>query len=352
MKQLRILLAVVISLALIVGTIGCGGGETNGTTEASPTPITPITLKLVTSLPIGSTLYNAWFLFADLVESRTDGRVKIDIYPGGQLFPATQEFEAVVSGTVDIFADSTYYINEYVPDVMVFYIDGMWESYEQAYAALEDSELPNIFAEKVEAAAPVKMLGLFAGGINLCYINTVRETKSMKDLSGLKMQSSPGAPPMPVYTYTGATAVPISTQEAVVGFIQGVIDAMYYPPATLVQMGAHKTGKHVLYTTGSFAARTMIINEDSWDSLPTDIQDIINGVIPEVYEFIKTGSRAEEEAAIVLIDQNVETSHWVTAEELKAYHEVCLAHPVVKGLLGMVDPRIVKIVQDLKMPSS
>jgi TRAP-type C4-dicarboxylate transport system substrate-binding protein len=204
----------------------------------------------------------AYYHFADLVESRTDGRVMIDVYPGSQLFPAMEEFEAVVGGTVDIFADATYYFSAYVPDVMVFYIDGMWESNEHAYAALEDSELPSVFAQKIEEAAPVKMLSLLPTDTTLCFLNGVHETKSMRDLEGLRLLSSPGAAPMPVYDYTGAVAVPISFEEAAMAFTQGVIDVLQYPPSVIAEMGMHEIGGHALYYSGMFPTHAMIINTD------------------------------------------------------------------------------------------
>jgi TRAP-type C4-dicarboxylate transport system substrate-binding protein len=117
-------------------------------------------------------------------------------------------------------------------------------------------------------------------------------------------------------------------------------------------MGMHEIGKHALYLTGMFATHAMIINADSWDSLPTDIQDmILNEVMPEIYEFFKESYREDDEAAIELINQSVETAHWVTAEEAHDYQEFCLASPIIKTMMLYVDPRIIEIVEELR-PSS
>ena len=137
MGKPAIFIAVLLVSALVINLIGCGGGDATpiptGAVTPSPSPTAkPITLKLVCSAPIDDATTRAYYHFADLVEFHTDGRVTIDVYPGSQLFAATEEFEAVVGGTVDIFADATYYFSQYVPDVMVSYIDGLWEGYDHA----------------------------------------------------------------------------------------------------------------------------------------------------------------------------------------------------------------------------
>ena len=66
---------------------------------------------------------------------------------------------------------------------------------------------------------------------------------------------------------------------------------------------------------------------------------------------MKEGYRESEEAAIELINRNVETANWVAQEELHDYQEYSRAHPVAKVQMLMVDPRIVEIIEELR-PSS
>jgi C4-dicarboxylate-binding protein DctP len=330
-------------LVLIVSAVGCGGDA-----EETPT-FEPVTLKLVSSPLATSPDGRTYSHFAELVEQYTDGRVVVDVYPGSQLFPATEQWEAVATGAVDIFADSTYYVYTHVPDTMVFYIDGLWESYEQAYAVLENSDLPQILAEKIEAAGPVKMLGIMPGVTTGCIVNSVRETRELMDLEGFKTQSSPGAPPPALYEYTGMAAIPLSYEETSTAFIQGVLDAVHRPPHVIVEFGTHETAKHALCRTAWFTTYALLINSDSWESLPADDRDIIlNRVVPETYQFAKTTFREEEAAALELIEESVDTLHWVTQEDMDGYLEYAKTHPIIQTQLLMVDREIVEIIEDLR----
>jgi C4-dicarboxylate-binding protein DctP len=315
---------VILALALVAGALGCGGGEASPipTPEASPTPtaaatppptVEPVTLKLASSLPADSAGGRSYSYFADLVEEYTNGRVTVDIYPGSQLFPATEGWEAVATGSVDILGDSSYWVSSSVPDMMVFYVDGVFESYDHAYAVMEESDVPQILAEKVEEAGPVKMLGLLPAGMALCVLNTVRETDELSDLSGLRSQSAPGAPPLPEYDYTGMVAVPLSLEETATAFVQGVIDAVNQAPTMIEQLGMYEIGKHMLCRYSMFATLALVVNDDSWDSLPMDVQDIIQDeIMPRTYEFFKTSYRESEDAALETIRQNIETMNWVS----------------------------------------
>lgn len=339
-------------LTLIVSAIGCGGGdETPAPTDGvrpTPTP-EPITLKLVSSATADSMWGQVYQHFADLTEEYTSGRVTIDIYPGSQLFPASEQWEAMATGAIDIFADSSYYLSTYVPDVMAFYMEGFWESYEQAYAILEESELPQVLAEKIEAAGPVKMLGFFPGSMPLCVLNTVRETKELMDLEGLKTQGIPGSPSTAMYDYAGMLSIPIAYEEISTAFIQGIVDAVHYPPFVIVDLGLQETGKHMLCRTALFANFAIVMGSNAWDNLPDDIQDImVNQVIPETYDFSKKQAQESEEAALDLIEQNVETVHWITQEDIEPYYEYARNHSVTRVQLLMVDPRVMEIIEEFR----
>jgi TRAP-type C4-dicarboxylate transport system substrate-binding protein len=351
MKKVSILLVGLLLLSLVAGTLGCGGGDeaaatpTGGSTPA-PT-VEPVTLKMVTSSP-GETA-RPYFFFAELVEQYTDGRVEVDVYPDSQLFPGTEQWEALVTGAVDIFGDSVWWFSSSVPDVMLFYIDGVFESYEHAYAAMEESDLTQILSEKIEAVGPVKNLGMLSGSMAIALMNNVRETKQLKDLEGLRCQGHPGTPSTPIYDYSGMTSIPIAIEEVASSFITGVVDAVQFPPPASVDMMLYEPAKHALFMNSMFFAFSVTMHNDAWDSLPADIQDIIlNRVMPEVYDFTKQMYREQEDAAIKTISENVETANWVTQEDFDAYIAYADTHAMKKVQLLMIDPAIMEIIEDAR----
>jgi C4-dicarboxylate-binding protein DctP len=332
--MLRSTLIGILLVALVASATGCGGGENTVTNGGGSTPdAKPITLKLISSTPSKSTGGQVNDRFAELVEEYTGGRVLVDVYPGSQLFPATEQWEALNTGAIDIVADATYYFRDAVPDALVFYIEGLFEGYEHLYAVLEDSEVPQMLADKFEEAGPVEVLGFAPTSMGGCLVNTVRETEHLADLKGLKTQSLPGTPPLPLYT---------------TAFVQGVIDAVQYPPDVVVSLGLHDTGNHGLFRNAWAITTVMVANEKSWERLPADIQDIIvNQVMPEVYDFQRDSYRQAEDVALEVLEQELDTFHRVRQDDLEAYLEYLPTHATIKVQLLMVDPEIVEIISDL-----
>lgn len=107
MKRIGIVvLSVVLLVSLILGVGGCGSSSSNNA-PISPTPTstaapTPVTLKLATFFSAASMQVKVLFEYAAEMERCTNGLVKIDIYPGGSLFPAAQLWDGVKSGACEM----------------------------------------------------------------------------------------------------------------------------------------------------------------------------------------------------------------------------------------------------------
>lgn len=347
------LLTGLLALVLGVAVFACqseGGATTTlilapGTGAATEA----VTLRLVTSSKPDGALADVCGYFAELLEEYSDGRVMVDIYPGSELLPATAQWEALVTRSIDVFADATYWFQQYVPDVMLSYIDGLWEGYDHAFAVLEDSELPWILAQKIEDAGTVKVLGFLPAGMVTGVINRDRETRYLKDLEGLRVNTAPGAAPTSIEGYTGMVGVPVALEEAAATFLQGELDAVHYPASVIADLGIYEYGSHILYRRTMFPMLALVMNKDSWHSLPADIRDLIlNRIMPEVYEFDKMRYREAEAAAMKLIARNVDTVNWCTQEDLDAYAEYCKTYSVVKAQMLMVDPRLLEIIEELR----
>jgi TRAP-type C4-dicarboxylate transport system substrate-binding protein len=232
---------------------------------------------------------------------------------------------------------------------MVFYIDGVWESEAHVDSVLEESDLTQILADKAAEADNVEVLGIFPGSLQLCILTRETEATSLKDLNGLRCETSPGTPETPIYTYTGMKGVPIPYEEVTTSLTMGVLDAAIYPAFVHVDLRLYEPANHMICFPGSNACFAIVINRDSWESLPADIRDIITDEVwPEAYEFAKVFARQTEDEAVELVSQNVETAHFVEPEELRDYFAFALEHSMTKVQLLMVDPRIMESIDALR----
>ena len=88
-----------LSGVLITGLIGCGQGEES---TAPGEKAQTITLTHSIFFPPTHIQCKTAVAWAEEIEKRSQGRIKITVYPGGSLTKAPQVYEGVVNGVSDI----------------------------------------------------------------------------------------------------------------------------------------------------------------------------------------------------------------------------------------------------------
>jgi len=211
---------------------------------------------------------------AQRVEAASNGRLKIKIYGGGELVPAFEVFDAVSRGTVEMGHDASYYHKGKVPAAQYFatipfgmnclelnawlYYGGGLELWQELYAPFDIVPLPC-------GNTGVQMGGWFN-----------REINSVDDLKGLKMRI-PGLGGE-VIRRAGATPVTMPGAEIFTSLQTGAIDATeWVGPYNDVSFGLHKAARYYYYPGWQEpgAGLECMINKDAWDSLPADLQAIV-----------------------------------------------------------------------------
>jgi len=214
----------------------------------------------------------AW---AKEIEKRTNGQVKITVFPGGTLTPADQCYDGVVKGISDIGMSAFAYTRGRFPlmealDLPLGYPSG-----------LVATRVANDFLKTMrpKALEDVKILYLHAHGPGL--LHTKKPVKTLEDLKGMKIRSTGfsakvvealGA--VPVAMPQGATYE--SLQKGVVEGTIGPIEVLKgWKQAEVIKFTTDC--RDIGYTTAFFVA----MNLKKWNALPKDIQKIFEDVSRE-----------------------------------------------------------------------
>lgn len=222
---------------------------------------------------IQSQLAQSW---CQEVEKRTQGRVKIDYFPGQTLTKAAQVYDGVLQGLSDIGFSLFGYTRGRFPlievvDLPLGYPDGMVATkvINAVYERFKPKELNN-----------VQVMYLHAHGPGLLFTKD-KPVKTMADLKGLKVRSH-GFSAKTVQAL-GGTAVTMPMPETYQSLQMGVLDGAMYP---LESNKGWKLGEVVKYCTLSLpVAYTsgfyVVMNKDKWNALPKDVQEIIGQINKE-----------------------------------------------------------------------
>lgn len=97
MKRLAITAA---ALAVCLGLTGCA--NTGAKSSAEATAENPMVLTLAHGLSESHTVHIAMTEFAEEVEERTNGRIKVRILPNGQLGSENENMEQLMAGVISM----------------------------------------------------------------------------------------------------------------------------------------------------------------------------------------------------------------------------------------------------------
>jgi len=209
------------------------------------------------------------------VEKRTNGRVKVTYFPGGTLIPAAQTYEGVVKGIADIALASPSWNSGRFPLAEVLALPLGFKN------AVQSTGLANAWYKKFNPKEfdDTKMLWLSAMGPGVFL--TKKPVDSITGLQGLKIRA--GGNEARIVSAMDAVPVSVPMSDIYEGLQRGLIEGILFYPEALKgwKYGDNIRGLQENRAT-SFAGLTVIVmNKQKWNSLPPDIQKIIDKINDE-----------------------------------------------------------------------
>jgi TRAP-type C4-dicarboxylate transport system substrate-binding protein len=230
----------------------------------------PITLKFAHFVPattIEGKLMQAW---VDEVGKRTNGRVKVNVYPGATLMPAQQIYDGITKEVADIgYGIFAYHRGRFplteVIDLPLGYKDPRVPSkmINEYYKKFRPKELDD-----------VKVLFLEAHGRDI--ISTKKPISKLSDLRGMKLRASGLS--ARIVTALGGSAVGLPITDTYDAMSKGVIEGLMLDWGGLLNYRFGDMIKYHIESPGaaSTVAFYTVLNKDKWNSLPSDIRVIID----------------------------------------------------------------------------
>lgn len=234
---------------------------------------------------------------AQVVDEMSGGRFRIEVFPGGQIMPPFECFDAASRGTIEAFMGSPQYWKDKEPAIEWFctipfgmnpagmaawYYQGdgltLWED---TYAAF------NLVPRPAMGNAP-QMAGWFR-----------KKIATTADYKGLKMRI-PNLGGM-VYARAGATTVLTPLGEVYAALERGVIDAAeLIGPHDDVKAGLHRTARYYYYPGWHEPGTTLDFgfNRKAYEALPADLRRTLDHAAAAVHVYASTEFHAKHAMAL------------------------------------------------------
>lgn len=208
------------------------------------------------------------------LEQRTNGQVKVTIFPAGTQFGnIARLYDSVQSGVVDIAHGLRGIPRGRFPRTSIIELPFMTGSADAASRALWA-----VFPDHLAAEYPgVKVLGLHAHNGGLIHTRD-KPVYTMQDLRGLRIRF-PSAPIQAMLQTLGATPQGLPPGEVYENLQKGVIDGTVFPwdpmhSFRLAEVLNHHLDLGGVYTVSFWFA----MNQDKYDSLPANVREAIDAI--------------------------------------------------------------------------
>lgn len=330
-KSILVFLSLVISLSLLAG---CGGGAKTPATGGS----------------VGEETYNWRFAheenngsiqdvyvkeFVRILEEKSEGKIKIDIYPVGQIGDATQQAELLQNGGLEFAMISPGNTGTLVPENQLFSLHFLFsEDMEKNAEIFKTSKALNEDLNELYLEKNIKVLSYWTEGT--MEWTTSKAVNTPDKWSGLKMRTMPSPMIVASYEAYGANPTPMPYMEVYSGLQLNMIEGQENPISAIEEMKFYEVQDYLTLGGSSLYVTATCINPTFFDGLPADIQQMILDTVEETRDF---SFQAQADLNGDALDKITAASDievvTLTEEERAQFKEAAMsAYDVYKSMVG------------------
>lgn len=242
-------------------------------------------LKLAHNLDTTTSVHKAMVYLAERLDVLSDGTMRVDIYPSGQLGQEREYIELLQIGSLAMTKVSASPMEGFVPEMRIFSIPYIFRDEDHLWRFL-GSDLGKGMLAKGEDKR-LRGLGYYDAGSRSFYsqCGTNHPVRNPEDLNGLKVRVQESQTSVRMVQALGGSATPISWGELYTALQQGVVDAAENNPPSLYQSKHFEVCK--VYTLDEHTAvpDIMLISSYVWDNLDSRQQAWLQQAMDESVVF-------------------------------------------------------------------
>jgi len=233
-----------------------------------------ITLRAADNQPEDYPTVQGLYFMADYIEAATDGRIVMDVFPGGQLGDERSTIEQVQLGVIDIVRTSTSPVGEFYEPMGVYSLPYIFRSETHMWKVVNGP----IGRELLDGLREADMVGLAyydSGSRN--FYTTDTPIREAADLEGLRMRTQQSQVVLDMMEALGAEPVPMAFEEVYSSLQTGVIDGAENNFPSYGPFGVRHYEVAPYFTLDGHARvpEVVMISQSTWDDLSAEDQQIV-----------------------------------------------------------------------------
>ncbi len=284
-------------LAVIAAaTGGCGAGVAATDAEG------PQHWRFAIEETIGSVQHAYALRFKELIEQRTEGRVRVTVYPYGALGTSDQLTEQLDLGAIQFVMASPGHLGKLIPEVQVLLLHFLFSDDEELNQRVlrDDAELREIMNE-LYARKRMKLLAIYSEGWQVW--TTRRPVRRLDDFRGMRFRVMTSPLLIAAFEAYGASPTPLPYAEVYSALQLNMIDGQENPVFAIQEMSFYEVTDWMIFPRHAPFITTAVTEQRFFDSLSAEKQQLIVETIDELDEYILNVQREFNNHRLELILQ-------------------------------------------------
>jgi C4-dicarboxylate-binding protein DctP len=305
------------------------------------------TLRITLQLPIKSHLGQNLEAFEQEVEAASNGELQVEIYPAAQLYKDSEVPQAVSSGAIEMGVASITRFAGTIPAVDIFYVPFMFTNEDMVRKAVApDSPIRSALDDAIlDTGARVLWWQAYGGAIMLSKGGPLKTPADIKNKKVRVFGKTLGE----FVTATGGVPVLTSGSEQYVAYQRGTVDAGMTGVSGVQSRKLWQVMDTITVTNHADVEFLVLINEEFWQGLPAEQQEIIATAARKVEADLRDKMAKIESDAFAAAKAEGMGVYVPTAEEMAAWREA--SAPVVeqyKAAAGELGAKLVMEAEKLQ----
>lgn len=341
MKNRIVGMTLVMLLALSLVAVGCPPQVVDPVDPVVP-PVEVITWRFQGHPPAGDMAAIAVWDVAELITEMSGGRLVVEPFHGGAIWPTHEELIGVHEGVLDMGAASAMFKMGWVPQSGLFshMAGGLTGPQKLLWHAGGGGD--ELARRMWEEDLNVRFVGVLTHLRPEVFLHTNVRLEHPEDFVGLKIRCAGEGGE--ILHRMGAATVFFPGGEIYEGMMKGVIDAFEFASIAINWGMGHQEIADYLYLSPTRAPTDSIhvwVNRDRWEELTPDLQAIVESAVRTVaIDFLVMQTALDDEAVLKFKEFGVEVlpvpeiiEEAFLREALKFYDEKAALDPLYADIV-------------------
>ena len=235
--------------------------------------------------------------FAELMAKKTNGKFKVQAFPGGALGPDLQTVSAMQGGTIEMTVMNASLLAGVSKEMAIFDFPFLFNNTREA-DAVSDGPVGQKLLDKLQEKG---LVGLAYWDLGFRQVHTGKKPiAKADDFKGMKMRVIP----TPIYVdfmkSLGASPVPMPFTETYTAMEQGAIDGMTNPLLNIPDGKYEEVSKYLTLTNHMYTPQAVVVSKKFWDKLSPAEQKLMREAAQETAVYQRKVAR---DAATRILDE-------------------------------------------------